>query len=224
IRLVNSGVILPNSEQLKFNFEAVNLKAVDIRVIKIFEDNVLQFLQDNNLHDNNSYAIRQVGRRVAKKTITLLQEGEPNTGKWKTYSVDLSTLFKSSPGAIYRVEVSFKKNYSLYDCAVNRNITNVENNENYFEDEYYEDDTSIYNELSPEEENLREENYWDNLTYNYRSNNYNWNERNNPCHDAYYNQNREVAQNLIASNLGVIVKKGANNNYLFAVTNLLNTQ
>ncbi|MBQ0768502.1 MAG: hypothetical protein KBT58_04370 [Bizionia sp.] len=224
VRLVNSGVILPNSEQLKFNFEAVNLKAVDVRVIKIFEDNVLQFLQDNNLNDNNSYAIRQVGRRIAKKTVTLLEDGQPNLGKWKTYSVDLSTLFKTSPGAIYRVEISFKKEYSVYDCDVNRNITNVENNDDYYEAEYYEDDYNNYNELSPEEENLREENYWNNISYNYRNNNYNWRERDNPCHDAYYNQNREIAQNLIASNLGVIVKKGANNNYLFAVTNILDTK
>ncbi|TYC13425.1 hypothetical protein ES677_06750 [Bizionia gelidisalsuginis] len=222
VRLVNSGVILPNSEQLKFNFEAINLKAVDIRVIKIFEDNVLQFLQDNNLKDSNNYAIRHVGRRIAKKTITLIEDGQPNLGKWKTYSVDLSTLFNANPGAIYRVEISFKKDYSLYDCNVTNNITNLENNEDYYNTSY-DDDYNNYDELSPDEENLREENYWDNLGYSYRNDSYNWRERDNPCHDSYYNQDKVIAQNLIASNLGVIVKKGANTNYLFAVTNILNT-
>ncbi len=67
IRLVSSGVILPNSNNLKFNFEAVNLKAVDVRVIKIYENNVLQFLQENNLNGINRYNIKRVGRRIAKK-------------------------------------------------------------------------------------------------------------------------------------------------------------
>uniref|UniRef100_UPI003563B85C Ig-like domain-containing protein n=1 Tax=Lutibacter sp. TaxID=1925666 RepID=UPI003563B85C len=53
VRLVSSGVILPNSNDLKFNFEAVNLKAVDVRIIKIFENNILQFLQTDNLGSNN---------------------------------------------------------------------------------------------------------------------------------------------------------------------------
>ena len=46
VRLLSNGTILPNSRELKFNFEAVNLSKVDVRIIKIFEDNVLQFLQD----------------------------------------------------------------------------------------------------------------------------------------------------------------------------------
>ncbi|AEH00759.1 Ig-like domain-containing alpha-2-macroglobulin family protein [Lacinutrix sp. 5H-3-7-4] len=225
VRLVNSGVILPNSQELKFNFEAVNLKKVDLKIIKIYEDNVLQFLQDNNLQGGNDNSIRQVGRRIAKQTITLVNDGIENDGKWKTYSADLSKFLTVDPGAIYRVEVSFKKEYSLYDCSVNRNITNSENNEDYYEDEYYEDDYYYdnYNESTTEDEDRREEEYWDNVTYRYRNYNYNWRERDNPCHDAYYNQDREISQNLLASNLGVIVKKGANNNYYFAVTNILNT-
>ena len=37
VRLISNGTILPNSEALKFNFEAVNLKAVDVRIIKILK-------------------------------------------------------------------------------------------------------------------------------------------------------------------------------------------
>ena len=229
VRLINSGVILPNSQDLKFNFEAVNLKAVDVRIIKIFEDNILQFLQNNELQGGDDNSIKQVGRRIAKKTITLINSEIENTGKWKTYSVDLSNFFKADAGAIYRVEISYKKDYSLYNCEVNQNITNVENNEDYYEDEYYEDEYyeedyygNEYIESATEDEDLREEEYWDNVIYSYKNHNYNWRERNNPCNDAYYN-NKYLTQNLLASNLGVIVKKGANNSYFFAVTNILNT-
>lgn len=218
VRLISNGTILPNSEELKFNFEAVNLSAVDVRVIKIYEDNVLQFLQDNNLNSNNQYDIKKVGRRIAKQTIQL-QTGVENTGKWKAYSIDLSRFFKADAGAIYRVEVSFNKSYSLYNCDGNTSSSN-DDYDDYYEDEYYEGD---YTEMDTEDEDLLEEAYWDNLTYRYKNYTYNWNEEQNPCHDAYYNERKMVSQNLLASNLGVIAKQGANNSYYFAVTNILNT-
>ncbi|WP_445738473.1 alpha-2-macroglobulin family protein [Mariniflexile sp.] len=221
VRLIGNGSILPNSQELKFNFEAVNLKAVEVRIIKIFQDNVLQFLQDNDLNNNESYSIRQVGRRIAKQTIQL-QTAAENTGKWKAYSIDLSKFFNADPGAIYRVELSFNKTYSLYNCDANATVTTTENDDY---DEYYEEEYSESNqtESTPEEEELREEAYWDNLSYSYKDYNYKWREENNPCHDAYYNDSKIVAQNLLASNLGVIVKQGSNNSYYFAVTNILTT-
>ncbi|WP_308993643.1 MG2 domain-containing protein [Mariniflexile litorale] len=221
VRLISNGTILPNSQELKFNFEAVNLKAVDVRIIKIFQDNVLQFLQDNNLNSNDSYAIRQVGRRIAKQTIQLQNQTE-NTGKWKAYSIDLSKFFNADAGAIYRVELSFNKSYSLYNCDANTTVTNTEDDDydEYYEDEYDEENPT---ESTPEEEELREEAYWDNLTYRYKNYHYNYREENNPCHDAYYNDSKIVSQNLLASNLGVIAKQGSNNSYYFAVTNILTT-
>lgn len=223
VRLISNGTILPNSEKLQFNFEAVNLKAVDVRIIKIFEDNVLQFLQDNDLQSNNHYELRRVGRRIAKQTITLQNDVSLNDGSWKAYSIDLSKFFKASPGAMYRVELSFKKDYSMFDCDNYQTITNSEDDyyDPYYEDDYYYES---YGEASEEDEDLKEEAYWDNRIYNYRNYNYNWRERDNPCHEAYYNENRIVSQNLLASNLGVIAKQGVNNQYYFAVTDILTAQ
>lgn len=220
VRLITNGVILPNSQDLNFNFEAVNLKAVDVRVIKIYEDNVLQFLQDNNLSGGYRDNIRRVGRRIAKKTITLINDELENTGKWKAYGIDLSNIFKADPGALYRVELSFKKEYSLYDCTANaQNTSNGE--EQYYEgDDYHDDDVS---NTDSSEEDAAEEEYWDNLRYNYRNVRYNWRERDNPCHEYYYRDDRIATNNLLASNLGVIAKKGANKSYYFAVTNILTT-
>jgi len=222
VRLISNGTILPNSNELKFNFEAVNLKAVDVRVIKIFEDNVLQFLQDNDFQSNNLSAIKRVGRRIAKKTIALQNDAVANDGKWKAYSIDLSKFFNADPGAIYRIELSIKKEYSVFDCANYAHVdtSDEDSYDDYYYNEYYQEN---YNESTTEDEDLREEEYWDNLIYSYRNSNYNWEERNNPCHEAYFNENRVVSQNLIASNLGVIAKQGANNTYYFAVSNILNT-
>ncbi len=222
VRLVSSGVILPNSNNLKFNFEAVNLKAVDVRVIKIFENNVLQFLQENNLDGLDRYSIRRVGRRVAKKTMTLVKSEIENNGKWKTYAIDLSKMIQSDPGAIYRIELSYKKDYSLYKCDGNQ--IDSDDNDDYYEEDFYYDD-SQYNTAESKDADEREEQYWDNLIYNYQNYRYyNWKDRENPCKEAYYhNDNNIVSANILASNVGVIAKKGENKSYHFAVTDILTT-
>ena len=43
------GVILPSSQNLIFPFKAANLKAVDLRIIRIFENNLPYFLQENDI-------------------------------------------------------------------------------------------------------------------------------------------------------------------------------
>jgi uncharacterized protein YfaS (alpha-2-macroglobulin family) len=221
VKLVSSGVILPNSNDLKFNFKAVNLKAVDVRIIKIFEDNVLQFLQNNNLGSSYRHDIKRVGRRIAKKNITLIKNEIENNGKWKAYSIDLSKMIKADPGSIYRVELTIKQQYSLYKCDEN-DVSLNEEDEYYEEDYYYNDGEYTIEEAEDLDE--REEQYWDNLIYSYNNNYYNWRDRKNPCKKAYYdNEDRIVSANILASNLGVIAKKGTNKSYFFAVTDILTT-
>ncbi len=224
VKLISNGVILPNSNDLKFNFEAVNLKAVDIRVIKIYENNVLQFLQENSLDGQNRYNIRRVGRRIAKKTMPLIKSELENDGKWKTYAIDLSKMIQSDPGAIYRIELSFTKAYGLYKCDGSEIVSNEE--EDYYEDDYYYDDRHEYTVAEAKEVDEREEQYWDNLIYSYRNRRYyNWDDRKNPCKEAYYsNENKIISTNILASNLGVIAKKGDNKSYYFAVTDILTTE
>ncbi|MDT0555680.1 alpha-2-macroglobulin family protein [Patiriisocius hiemis] len=216
VRLLSQGVILPNAASTPIYFEAVNLTAVDVRVIKIYEANMLQFLQTSNLNDNNSYEIRRVGRRIVKKTITLQEKGLTNNGLWKAHAINLSEIFSADPGSLYRIELSFKKEYSTYSCAMASQESTTETYDEYEEDYY---DTAIVEEV----EEAREERYWDNELYNWRNNSYNWRERDNPCHEAYYNGNRVVSTNVLGSDLGLIVKKGNNKSYHFAVSNLLTT-
>ena len=206
IRAISSGVILPNSSNLVYNFEAINLKAVDVKIIKIFENNVLQFLQENALGNTDDYQLKRVGRRVAKKTITLVADPKNYVQNWRAYSIDISKMVKTEPGAIYRIEISFTQDQSLFNCDENTTSNN---------------DQMI--NFSEEDEN--EELYWDNQLYDYRDYDYDWNERNNPCNEAYYKSGeRFIAQNLLASNLGITAKKGTNNEYFFAITNIVTSK
>lgn len=65
LKAIGHGTILPQSDILPFTFEAVNLSAVDIRIIKITEKNIPQFLQINNLDESGE--LKRVGTLLASK-------------------------------------------------------------------------------------------------------------------------------------------------------------
>lgn len=203
VRLLGNGTILPASSNLKINFEAVNLKAVDVSVTRIYENNILQFLQFNEL-EGNTY-LRNVARPVARKTIRLQNNISGSPGKFRAYALDLKTLINPRPGDIYRVEFNIRPDYSLYDCE----STNFNTEENTPADN--------------EEEDMR---YWDDPDFYYDyyyDDEYDWRQRENPCHTSYY-RNKKVALNVLASDLGVTIKKGANEKYWVSVNDIVTTQ
>ena len=132
VRLLSNGTILPSSNNLKINFEAVNLKAVDVSVFKIFENNVLQFLQSNNI--NGSSNLRSVARPIARKKIILENNLSASTSKWAAHAIDLSTLISPEVGAMYRVEFNYRPAYSSYKCDAT-NFDEEEEDEDNFDEE-----------------------------------------------------------------------------------------
>ena len=77
VRLVGRGVILPSSENgLVLPFEAVSLEAVEVEVFKIYDNNILQFLQTSELDGQNTYELRRVGR-VVRRQMVPLQGAQP---------------------------------------------------------------------------------------------------------------------------------------------------
>jgi hypothetical protein len=101
VKLLKNGTILPSSNNLKINFEAANLNAVDVKIYKIYKNNILQFLQDNEL--NGTRNLRQVSQPIAKGTIELKQNNLIDYSKWNVYALDIAKFVKPEPGAIYRV-------------------------------------------------------------------------------------------------------------------------
>lgn len=115
IKWLKEGNIMPKSSDLNVHFKTVNLDTVDLKVTRIFENNILQFLQNNSL--NGSYNLSETGREIVNKKIAIFEENRRTKGRWNTYSLDLSKLFEVEPGAMYRIELDFQKAYSTYDCA-----------------------------------------------------------------------------------------------------------
>ena len=207
VRLVGNGVIMPNSNGLMFPFDAVNLNYVDVEVLKVFNNNILQFLQNNDF--SGSRRMNQVGRIILQKQVRLAElnpEGEAKN--WTHYALDLSDLINDDPHAIYQVSLGFRPEYSTFTCATAE--ANASDNTTTVQDPFADNDEEKF------------ETIWNIYNYNYEG--YDYDHRNDPCFPAYYNNNRFVRRNVLASDMGILAKKGTDNNFMFALTDLRTTE
>lgn len=220
VEMLTTAAILPDSKSLIIPFRAVNLYAVDLSVIRIFENNVLMFMQTNSLASANES--RRSGRLVYKKTLWLGKDTSKDIHNWENYSIDLAGLIRQEPGAIYRVILSFRQEYSAYPCG------GVDNQDIKFADNNTPDGLM---KVSGSALSEADEAVWDTPEAYYYYNGgtmdwsvYRWKERDNPCHPSYYmNSDRAAACNVFASNLGMIVKRNSLNKLWIAVSNILDT-
>lgn len=220
VEMLTTAAILPDSKSLIIPFRAVNLYAVDLSVIRIFENNVLMFMQTNSLASANE--LRRSGRLVYKKTLWLGKDTSKDIHNWENYSIDLAGLIRQEPGAIYRVILSFRQEYSAYPCG------GVDNQEIKFADNNTPDGLM---KVSGSALSEADEAVWDTPEAYYYYNGgtmdwsvYRWKERDNPCHPSYYmNSDRAAACYVFASNLGMIVKRNSLNKLWIAVSNILDT-
>ncbi|MEM1121428.1 MAG: MG2 domain-containing protein, partial [Bacteroidota bacterium] len=205
LRLAGKGTIMPNSNGLIFPFEAISLQAVDIEVLKIFDDNILQFLQTNSL--SGGYDLARVGRIILQEKVNLA-DLDPSADPYvmSRYAVDLAKLIDDDPYAIYQIRIGFNPSYSLYDCGKTTEASDdltVMNND--FDGTNF---VSIWGDY------YGVDGYYEGYEYEHR---------NNPCFPAYYNYDRFVKRNVLASDIGIIAKSGKDGSVMVALADLKST-
>ncbi|MEJ7645057.1 MAG: MG2 domain-containing protein [Chryseolinea sp.] len=191
VRFTGKGSILPGTDGLIMPFEAVNLRSVDVQVIKIYEKNILQFFQVNDFEGTTE--LRRVAKPIEQTTISLENVGVADLGKWNRFTLDLSRFINTEPGAIYQVRVGFKKSYLAYNCDGDPG-----------------GEETLVNQLSSEtwEGEEGESSSWDSYEEYYYGEDYDWEQRDNPCHSSYYTGNRSIQKNVLASDIGLLAKRG----------------
>lgn len=209
VKLLNSGNILPNSDNLIIPFQAVNLWAVDVSIVKIYENNVLGYLQSNSL--GGSEELRRFGRLVLKKRIRLDEDRTLKLNEWNNFPLDLSTLIKQDPGAIYRVLFTFKQEYSLYPCGGMIPQIPQDAGMERFDNKMSESDEAVWDQPYSY--------YYDETDWS----GYNWEEREDPCKKSYY-INRKADCVVLASNIGMVAKIGSDKTVHVALTDILTTK
>ena len=211
VRLVGKGVILPSEDGVNFPFEAVNLNYVDVEILKIFNNNILQFLQANGMEGGDNMA--NVGRIIMQKKIALKAINPTASAmKWTRYGLDLSDLVKRDPSAIYQVRLCFRKSYVNNSACAGKsdNMITLSSTSN---------DIETSDDASGEFEN--ESNSYFNYNWNGGEGGQNdYKQLQNPCNNSYYNSDHFVKRNIFCSNLGMIAKKGTDNSVFVAVSDL----
>ena len=202
------GNILPNSGHLVLPFQAINLNAVDISIIKIYENNIPQFLQGNNLGGEED--LRRVAVPVVQKTVRLDDDKTLDLHKKQGFSLDIDKFLKTEPGAIYRVTIGFRPDYSLYTCHSSDSSSNNDDEEDYYDEDYSSSQVAVDDD----------DDFWKRYD-DYYPYGYNWKQRDNPCSRSYYNKDRWATRNIIASNIGLTTKRGTSNTITIAVSDIL---
>ncbi|MCD7962446.1 MAG: MG2 domain-containing protein [Rikenellaceae bacterium] len=123
VRFISKGAILPSENNMSLPFRAVNYADVEVSVTRIYENNILQFLQVNRLDEGSN--VHRVGKEIERKTIPLGDPESESLRNWNTYTLDLSKLIQPEPGAIYRVKIRGK------------NALVSDSDEGYYSDYYF---------------------------------------------------------------------------------------
>ena len=198
LSLLRTGSLIPLTDNLIIPFTSCYYRGVLVKVIKIKERNIGQFLQVNSISGSR-------GRLVAHKFI-LFDSEENDLSATNTFAIKLNELITPEPGAIYRVSLNVEQRLSAYPGAnetsytdaeltdyFNRRASAAESSFDYNNEYYYYDDDDDY--------------YW-------RSS--------DPTQPSYY-RNRVCSVNVLATNLGMVAETGSDDKMNVWVNNLLTT-
>lgn len=205
VRFTGNGVIFPTSKGLTIPVETVNLSAVMVKATRIFDQNMAQFFQVNDLDgDQEMY---RVGKVVWKEVVPL-ELPVDKADSWTRVGLDMSELIRDHKPGLYRLELTFLRPHILYDCAA------VTSDEQTLVDEFLEAWTN---------EAAGEPSYWDYWGQDYDYSDY-YRNRRNPCHPAfyqdYYDHNVTVARNVLISDIGLTAKSGDQDSLFVFVTDM----
>ena len=210
VRLVGRGAIIPQQSGggVIFPFEAVGLTAVDVEVFKIYNTNILQFLQVNEIEGDQE--LERVGKIVLQKKFDLAAiNPEASSKVWQRYALDLKDMIQKDPGAIYQVRLAFKMGYTNCSTA---SITAGAS-----------DDEDVVKSIMGGYRGI----YWDEGDGEYwweDGEDYNWDSREIPCSKEYYNAEHFSKRNVFVSDLGLTAKRGRDGSLFLAVTDLHTAQ
>ncbi|MDN3517571.1 MG2 domain-containing protein [Aquisalimonas lutea] len=205
VRFAGSGVILPAGEHLEIPIETMNVDSLQVQAMRIYEDNIGQFLQVNDLDERRE--LRRVGRNLWRRTIEL---PDNQRNQWQRYSLDVSELASSHPNALFRLELSINRGNATYPCGDS------------------ESRAPVWREGPPENydgsDSVAEDSNWDyaEAYYGADSGGSSRADRRDPCRNAYYRHSDQVRdqRNFLASNIGLIAKRGNDGSFVVVSTDL----
>ncbi len=211
VRFLNDGIIIPTSQGTCLPVETKNLSGLLVQAFEIYDRNMIQFLQVNELDETRQ--LYRVGEPVWEKNISFEWDNSMQN-KFISRGLDLSELAKKYPRGMFQIRISFRKKNVKYICS--------ENHDDFSSLKFPEDTIGGYD--GEAEQSYWD--YWDNLDWEVR--NTFWTYRNDPCHPAFYSQRYNsgslIERNVMVSDLGIIAKKTLAGDLYIAVADIKNAK
>ena len=194
VRFMNDNVILPTTQGAVFPIETRNLTGVLVQVYAIYERNITQFLQSNELNEKSN--LFRVGEPVWEKKIAFDWDASMQN-KYIPRGLELSELVKKYPAGMLHVRVSFRRDQIKYVCR--------DGHEDFSRLPMPPDTIEPYsvpNERSSwdwwESSQAKDRDGW-------------WRYDDDPCHPAFYmpryNSSSVISRNVLVSDLGIMAKR-----------------
>lgn len=176
IKWRDDGVIVPD-DSVTIYYEATALKSAVLRVIEIYDNNVLNFFRENGL--TSTWGVRDAGRLVKK--VKLLLDND-NYAETKTYAIKLSDYVDVTNGGVYQISLDYDMSCYAFACE----------NQNDDEDTEKIDEADYWNGLRYDYKQYYYDGKW-------------WEYEKNPCMKGFYNY-KEIKKNVIVSDIGLTAK------------------
>ena len=200
VRFAGRGVVLPRADRLTVPIEAANVHSVQVTAFRVYETNIGQFLQANDLSEGRE--LRRTGRTLWRRTVELPEE--PGGG-WTRYTLDVSDVVRAYSGNLVRLTLSLNRGNSTFACSEAQDRIPV------LEEPWPADLEAAGSSPSS----------WDAIEASYQGS-VDWRDRNDPCVDAYFRWSSRASgsRNFLASNIGMTAKRDARGGTLVATTDL----
>lgn len=197
------GSYLPASGKFKLPIKTKGLKSIYVQVVEIPSENTVHFVSWNQLSNVDLDEIKRYGRLKLTKEFQLASNPS-QAEQWTEYGLDLTDLFERKSGMVYTIMLSYGPANTILECD-GASLKDYETRHikpsffdvsgGYYYDEHYEG----YRSYGPE--------------YDYR-------ERDNPCHITYYMERSAMIKNIHCTNIFPIVKSG-NDDIVVAIKDLM---
>ncbi len=204
VRFLTKGNILPTSQGLVLPIETMNLSGVIVEALRVYGDNMLQFLQVNDL--DSSRELKRVGEVVWHKRFDLDWKDDWKN-RWVRQGLDLGPLLAAQKEGMFQIRVTFRVGDIRYVSPTNQD----------FKDLRFPDDKVADSDDG-------ESSFWDYIQE--------WaggyddydKYKDDPLHPAYYIPSEEhditIRRNVVVSDIGAALKRESDGTWHAAASDL----
>lgn len=212
VRFMTGGTILPSSQGTVLPIETRNLSGLLIQAFAIFDYNIAQFLQVNELDGTDE--LYRVGEPVWTQNVSFDWD-DSMQNKYIPRGIDVSALVKKYPKGMFQIRISFRKK-------------NIKYRSSSAEEEAFaslpQPPDMIEADRPPREESAWD--YWEDMDYSERDTY--WSYKDNPYHPAFYiprfNSKSLIKRNILISDIGITAKKSASGKLYITVADIKTAQ